>query len=311
MDFIPGKDLIDCFDEFSPEQATRTATDLADIVSQLFSITSNYCGSLLRDYSLTEDQYPPRYKTQNNNPGSMAPHSEFVDCKLRIGPLNDIHFLDFNYKVPAASCGPFISERQFLEAFAGRGIPPTRVSTRTSPWAFNKILEVYDAVRPLYHTPSENPTFHFAHGDLSQANIHLDPDTGAVTGILDWEMSGFRPAWLSAAAPAWFDDDSRRFVADDDQQDGPYGYEDETEDKAKLREHFRSELAARNPDLFKHFLGGVELRAMFYNLCHELHMNAQGWLLIYEKYEWDVAIRGPFPFDIMGWLNAQSIESKK
>jgi hypothetical protein len=227
-----------------------------------------------------------------------------VDGKFLIGPINDIQFLDLKYKVPAASCGPFVSERQFLEAIAFRGIPPTRDSHKLKRWPFERILEIYDVVRPLYHMPSHNSTFHFAHGDLSKVNIHLDPDTGAITGILDWEMSGFRPAWLSAAAPTWFDDDSPRFVVDDD-QDGPYGYENETEDDAKLREHFRSELAAQNPDLLKHFLEGVELRAMFYNLCNELPTNTTSWLQRYEKYEWNVATRGLFPFDMLSWLHAQ------
>jgi len=45
-------------------------------------------------------------------------------------------------------------------------------------------------------------TFQFSQGDLSEANIFLDPETGAVTGIIDWEISGFHPAWLTAAGPA-------------------------------------------------------------------------------------------------------------
>jgi hypothetical protein len=237
---------MDCFYDFNPEQATRTATDLARAVSELFSITSSHCGSLLRDLSLTEDQYPPRYNMTKNNPSSVAPHTEIKDGNFIIGPINDIQFLDLNYKVPAASCGPFASERQFLEAIAFRGIPHTRAEDKLSCGDFEKILEIYDVVRPLYQTLPDNRTFRFAHADLSDANILLNPDTGEVTGILDWEMSGFRPAWLSAAAPTWFDDDSNRFVVDDD-QDGREGYEDETEDDAKLREHFCSELAAGTP----------------------------------------------------------------
>ncbi|KAH8684345.1 kinase-like domain-containing protein [Tricladium varicosporioides] len=35
----------------------------------------------------------------------------------------------------------------------------------------------------------------FAHADVSWENILVDPATGNVTGILDWEMAGFWPDW--------------------------------------------------------------------------------------------------------------------
>ena len=35
----------------------------------------------------------------------------------------------------------------------------------------------------------------FAHADLSWENILVDPLTGHVNGILDWEMAGFWPEW--------------------------------------------------------------------------------------------------------------------
>lgn len=35
----------------------------------------------------------------------------------------------------------------------------------------------------------------FAHADLSWENILVDPETGGIQGILDWEMAGFWPAW--------------------------------------------------------------------------------------------------------------------
>ena len=57
--------------------------------------------------------------------------------------------------------------------------------------------------------------FHLAHGDFSSYNILIDPDTGAVTGLIDWEMAGFRPAWLAAVGGGWFNDDSERFLMTD------------------------------------------------------------------------------------------------
>ena len=147
---------------------------------------------------------------------------------------------------------------------------------------YEKLFEVYNAVQPLYSIPGAEPqTFHFSHGDLSKANIFLDPETGAVTGMINWEMSGFHPAWLVAAGPAWFDDDSCKFTVDD-HQNGPDGYEDLTDDDQKLIEHFCSEC---NPELLQHHEQSTELCAIFYNLCHELPGNVKVWLDKYEEYE--------------------------
>ena len=305
MDFVRGSRFVDCFDELNYEQKTRTATDLALVVSELFSFTSSYCGTLLRDQSLAEDQRSPRYTVPEASTASSESHSEITDNDYLIGPVNDVTFLGLNEIVPAASCGPFHSERQFLEAFAYRGSPGTRSSEKIERWAFEKIFEVYDVVRPLYPISSPNgQRFHFAHGDLSVANVMLDPNTGAITGILDWEMAGFRPAWLSAAGPMWFNDDSCRFIRED-YQNRPDGYEDETEDDSKLREHFYSELRRRSPDFLQHYRQGVELRAIFYNLCQDFPGNPTVWLEKYEEYEWDVNARGPFPFDLMRWIEEQ------
>ena len=297
MDVVPGRPFLDCFDQLTYEQKTRTATDLVNVLSTLHTITSSYCGSMIYNHLLTDDQHSPRY--------GSAPSSSYTglaDNKFMIGPFNDITFLELPQTVPASSCGPFRTERSFLEAIAYRGSPPTRSCERAVSWSYEKLLEVYDAVRPLYPIPGAEPqTFHFSHGDLSRANILLDPETGAVTGIIDWEMSGFRPAWLVAAGPAWFDDDSCKFTVED-HQDGPDGYEDLTDDDRRLIEHFRTVLGERNPELLQHHERSVELRAIFYNLCHELAGNVKVWLRQYEKYEWDINERGPFPFDLQSWI---------
>lgn len=53
----------------------------------------------------------------------------------------------------------------------------------------------------------------FAHADISWENILVEPTTGAVTGIIDWEMAGFWPEWwdsrkalyASRGRPWWID----------------------------------------------------------------------------------------------------------
>jgi hypothetical protein len=277
MDYIPGKRFVDCFEGLDYDQKNKTATDLALIMSEIFSLTSSHCGALLRDQSLSGNQRSRRYNDPDlGSTSTTESHSEVSDGSFLIGPVNDITFLAHKNIIPPAQCGPFSTERQFLEAFAYLGSPGTRPTDKLERWAFEKLFEVYDVVRPEYPVSKGDLTaFHFAHGDLSVANILLDPKTGAVTGIIDWEMAGFRPAWLAAAYPTWFDDDSCRFLVED-HQDEPDGYGDETEDDARLRQHFNTEIEARNQELFQHNRQGVELRAMFYNLCNQYPGNVEG-----------------------------------
>ena len=63
------------------------------------------------------------------------------------------------------------------------------------------------------------------------------PGVGGITGLIDWEMAGFPPAWLCATSGTWFDDDSCRFVVED-HQDGPDGYGEDTEMDTVLRQTF-------------------------------------------------------------------------
>ena len=129
----------------------------------------------------------------------------------------------------------------------------------------------------------------------------VDPQSGKITGLIDWEMARFRPAWLCATSGTWFNDDECRFVMRD-QQRRPDGYGEETGTDAILRQYFLSELEAHNPTLLEHNWKGVELRAMFDNLCHEYMANMSGWIEKYEKYEWDVTRRGQFLFDVQTWI---------
>jgi hypothetical protein len=303
MDYVPGKRFVDCFEELDYDQKKKTATDLALIKSEIFSFTSSHCGSLLRDQSLASNQRSRRY----NDPDldwipTTEYYSEVSDGSFLIGPVNDVTLLAHKNIIPPAKCGPFSTERELLEAFAYLGSPGTRPTDKHTRWPFEKLFEVYDVVIPEYPVSKGNlTTFHFAHGDLSVANILLDPNTGAVTGVIDWEMACFWPGWLAAASPAWFDDDLRTFVVED-HQDGPDGYGDETEDDAEVRLHFNTELEARNQELFQHNRQGVELRAMCYNLCNQYPSNVECWLEKYEEYHWDVGVRGPFPFDVMQWI---------
>ena len=114
-------------------------------------------------------------------------------------------------------------------------------------WPIERMPEIYDIVRPLY-APRVDPSalFHFAHADLSPTNVMVDPESGEIIGLIDWEMAGFRHAWLCETSGTWFDDDSCRFVMEDE----------DTGTDTVLRQVFLAELEAHNPTLLEHYRKG-------------------------------------------------------
>ena len=320
MQYMPGRCLGDCIENLTDSQKHRTGMDLATIMSSLFQITAPKCGSLVRSgyQDDTSLQYrslrypicsPKVTQGQTRSKAAAVPKDHFS-----IGPINDISFLEYPRQLPVELCGPFDTEREWMEAFAFGGKvrtePLTEERKKLELWAFEKTLEVYDVVAQFYQKSShstfeESGMFHLAHGDLSTYNILIDPDTGAVTGLIDWEMAGSRPAWLAAVGGGWFNDDSERFLMTFEQSSRD-NYAEETPTDAITRASFRLRLAALDEKLFRHYLLGLELRALFYACCYEFAGNAEGWLIKYEEHEWSVKQRGPFPFDIWAWVKERA-----
>ena len=184
---------------------------MANILSSLFRITAPRCGSVA-NVSRGGDLHhrAPHFRFQDPNFSSIHAPSRIhfliddqndFDPVNNIGPINDLTFLDYPNQIPPQICGPFDSERRFLEAFAFLGRPPTRKGGKMGRWAFEKAIEVYDALKQLQQPPSkphieEREAFHFAHGDLHDDNILINPDTAEITGIIDWEVARFPPKWL-------------------------------------------------------------------------------------------------------------------
>ncbi|KAM0328189.1 hypothetical protein ACHAQA_005596 [Verticillium albo-atrum] len=77
------------------------------------------------------------------------------------------------------TCGPFASVSEFHDFL----VAPVKLCPQPE-WASR-----YRGSFPDTHV------ILFAHADISGENILIDPVAGDVTGILDWEMAGFWPAW--------------------------------------------------------------------------------------------------------------------
>lgn len=78
-----------------------------------------------------------------------------------------------------STCGPFTSVSEFHDFLAA----PVRSSPR--PEWFEKYRSQL----------ADTYGVRVSHADLLGENILLDPSTGNVTGVLDWEMAGFWPEW--------------------------------------------------------------------------------------------------------------------
>ena len=104
--------------------------------------------------------------------------------------------------------------------------------------------------------------FRFSHGNLHDGNILIDPQSGAITGIIDLEAAAFRPLWAEVCGVGWFEEDNHRFIIG---SSDPENFSEDTDpEDMELRAFFRTELHKKNPDLFSCFLGGVELRAVLH-----------------------------------------------
>ena len=94
----------------------------------------------------------------------------------------------------------------------------------------------------------ECETFHFTHGDLSDQNILINLDTGEITGVIDWEMTGFRRPSSRCVTGGWFNDDSERFLTSE-HQDTRGDYQDETPTDAAISATFRLQLGRKSISL--------------------------------------------------------------
>ena len=165
MKYMPGRTLGHCIEALTFQQKLRVATDMANILSSLFRITASQCGSVANvsrgGYRCLRHR-APHFALQDPSLSSIHGFSRIhfliddqndVDPVNNIGPINDVTFLDYPNQIPPQICGPFDSERQFLEAFAFLGRPPTRKGGKIGRWAFEKAIEVYDAIKQLQQPP--------------------------------------------------------------------------------------------------------------------------------------------------------------
>lgn len=126
---MPGTMLSNCYDDFTKGQAFLAAGGVARIMSTLFSITANRCGSIIPqqgDLNISHSSI----KSGSGSPiQSISSQSDNVpNLNLAIGPVNDSTLLFYPNQLPPDICGPFKTEKEWMEGFTYLGIPGTRVA---------------------------------------------------------------------------------------------------------------------------------------------------------------------------------------
>jgi hypothetical protein len=324
MEHMSGTEMGEAWDELQLPQKRRLALDLIDLYDQLFRLKAGGCGSiyqstLVDDYDLLAE--PTSDLSRIKHPRSvrwvplsaeslrmLRSHCNYpINNGYELGPLNDISLLSYRLTVPSPSQTlPTFTSDEYVKLVAFNGNPSTR-----SDYDFptrEKCVQLFQGIRNLYPNstlfgPSADASnFRFSHGDLHDGNILIDPQSGAITGIIDWEAAAFRPLWADVCGVGWFKEDKHRFIfgASD-----PENFSEDTDpEDMELRAFFRTELHKKNPNLFSSFLGGVELRAVLHAAVDAPHPEGDTHTFLKRYHSlgyWREDRRGAFPWDMMAW----------
>jgi hypothetical protein len=317
MEHMPGVEMGDIWNQLQLPQKRRLALDLVDLYAQLSRFKASGCGGIYHtvnsvdDCDLSKHLRSPRWVPLSPESLRMLrSHCNHpVNDEFDLGPIHDISLLNYRLVVPSPSQTlPVFTSDEYIKLVAYNGNPTTR-SDYDLPTR-EKCVELFQSIHNLYPKstvlgPSADASnFRFSHGDLHEGNILIDPKSGAITGVIDWEAAGFRPLWTVICGVGWFEEDRQRFIIG---ADDPENFdEDNNPEDAELRAFFRTELYRRDPDLFSSFLGAVELRAVLHAATDEPRPVGETdiFLTRYHKLGyWKKQRRGSFPWDMNTWLH--------
>ncbi|KIM36094.1 hypothetical protein M413DRAFT_31995 [Hebeloma cylindrosporum] len=319
MEHMSGVEMGVAWDDLQLPQKRRLALDLIDLYDQFSLLKAEGCGGIYQSVKSTSDssrvnlKHPRSPRWAPLSPESLrmlrthCNHS--LDNGYALGPIHDIALLKYRLVVPSPSQTlPTFTTDEYVKLIAFNGNPSTRshddLPTR------EKCVQLFQSIQNLYPNsmvfgPSADASnFRFSHGDLHDGNILIDPQSGAITGIIDWEAAAFRPLWAEVCGVGWFEEDHHRFMIG--AQD-PENFEEETDPAdVELRAFFRTELHKRNPTLFTCFLGGVELRAVLHAAVDAPRPEGETNIFLgrYQRQGcWNEDRRGPFPWVMDAWLH--------
>lgn len=325
MEYVPGVTMGDGWSSLNFPQKQRLALDIIDFYDQMYHLKADRCGSIYHSVDTKDDSdrlgaTNGLSKTTINGPLRWAPLSSeslllmkglcssSISGRFKLGPLNEMSVLDYCLAMPSPSQTPTVfTSEEYIKLVAFNGIPTTR-SAYDLPTR-EKCVELFQGLHRLYPTstlfgPSADAVnLRFSHGDLHDKNVMIDPQSGRITGIIDWESAAFRPLWSDLRGIGWFEEERQRFIWG--AYFDPENFEADTHAyDATLRAFFRTQMYKRNPDLFYCFLGGIELRAILQATSDRPAPKGAPKQFLDRYYElgyWESGRRGPFPWDMSDW----------
>ena len=247
MTRVAGCPVAECWSDFGMEQKQRTIEELGALTRKLArSMAADEIGSMLADAAASGGQagvshgqlsLPRRngannmrpYQSSRTNSGGHDSASSF----MRWAVESEMAFLR-QHQRSAARCFNMNMVR-LRQCGMEDEIPIDASFASTTSGVYRKKLRALgDLAQTIIDAEDkEDDRFVLAHLHLSPENILVDEETGAVTGIVDWEFSGFVPEWLALAPPPWIAGESLPTWSEDgwktDQEESPYGSVDELE----------------------------------------------------------------------------------
>ncbi|KAF5336200.1 hypothetical protein D9757_015443 [Collybiopsis confluens] len=313
MEHMPGVELGEVWDQFNYPQKQTLACNLVDFYDELFRLKVDGCGGLYHSPNSVDGFDLSRTPRWLGAPlsaeslcllRSLCSHS--ISSGHRLGPIHDLSLINFHLVMPTSSqTRPVFSTDEYVKLISNNGNPPTR-----NDWDLmvrEKCLVLIQSIQKFYrHSPffgsSAASDFRFSHGDLHDGNVLVDPQSGAITGIIDWDTAAFRPSWATVAGFGWFQEDAERFIIG---TNSPNNFENNVQpEDPKLRAFFHTELYCTNPDLFSCFLGGVEFRAILAVAADDPLPASKSDIFFIKYHElgyWQESRRGEFPWDMYAW----------
>ncbi|KAG8756786.1 hypothetical protein FRC14_002656 [Serendipita sp. 396] len=220
MTRLAGSTLADCWTDFGVREKKKVIEDLAGFTRKLARSTSqDHIGSIaVTERSWSRGPTPhtwtslsiPRRRGANN----LRPYDFAKKCQhpsswsfLHEAIESEIAFLRTHQR-SAVRCFNMNMVR-LRQCGMEDEIPIDASFASTTSAVYRKQLRALaDLARTVIETDEDDEErFVLAHLHLVPENILVDPESGALTGIVDWEFAGFVPEWIALAPPAWISDE--------------------------------------------------------------------------------------------------------
>ncbi|KAK6513050.1 hypothetical protein TWF506_009213 [Arthrobotrys conoides] len=196
MTKLPGKNLRDAWQEMDIELKMRSVELLADKLHEMYTCEVARFSSIGNVYQLSN---------QTDETGNQAPPGSATYAVGRIVSMPFFWEKRLSYPVER---GPFPSSAEWLASrlqFVDQECTQIVDSVSSDPYDKEDAVSFRALSRRLFqHIQAFVPAdekFVLHHDDVNTGNLLVDPNTGALTGILDWECVSVLPAWKSCQLP--------------------------------------------------------------------------------------------------------------